>query len=268
MPRPIRRCEPGEVFHIVTRGNRKAPIFHCDEDFQAFYDRLIRLKKELPFTLHAFCEMTNHFHLLIQVLKDSMSDIMQALLTWYAKYYNARYEQVGHVFQGRFKSSKITTDGYFMEAVRYIHFNPVYAGIVSDPGTWPWSGHREMLRGGGSLIDGGAILSLLSVKPERAIERYIEFMENGLTEQRRLLHPGIQDDARVSVVRQQVFDEVARRLGTAELPSRSRRWKSLTRQLFALHARDLSIPAGVAGEALACSRSAYKNLLYRAQREP
>lgn len=265
MPRPIRRCEPGEVFHVVTRGNKKAPIFHSQEDFAAFNERLRQVKKEMPFRLHSSCQMTNHFHMLIQIVKASISEIMQALLTWHAKYYNDRYKEVGHVFQGRFKSSRITNDAYFLEAVRYIHLNPVYAGMVRDPGDWAWSSHSAYLRGDAELVESEMCLSILSTDKARSLERYREFLERGLSEERRRLHPGIPEDARISALRDPVFDEVVRLLGTAELPS-SRRWQSLSRRLLAVRAEEESVPFEVVANALGCTRYAYDHLI-RKQRD-
>ncbi|MBI3505154.1 MAG: transposase [Proteobacteria bacterium] len=135
----------GAVHHVYTRGNARNNIFHNHDDRARFYDILREVKAERPFKLYADCLMSNHLHLLIEPLEASLSVVMQFVLNRYAKYINARLGRVGHVFQDRFRERLCLDDTHVVNAIRYIHRNPVAAEMVADPADWPYSGHREYL---------------------------------------------------------------------------------------------------------------------------
>jgi REP-associated tyrosine transposase len=139
MPRPPRIQIAGGTYHVTCRGNRRQAIFQDDDDrrrFLAVRDRVIR---RYGWRLHAFCLMTNHFHLLVRTPQPNLSRGMQRLNSEYAAYFNDRFGLVGHLFQQRFGSRLIETEEYFEEAQRYIAFNPVRAGLCEHPAEWPWS---------------------------------------------------------------------------------------------------------------------------------
>src|SRR4029450_4292678 len=139
MPRPPRIQVAGGTYHVTCRGNRRQAIFQDDDDrrrFLAVRDRVIR---RYGWRLHAFCLMTNHFHLLVRTPQPNLSRGMQRLNSESAAYFNDRFGLVGHLFQQRFGSRLIETEEYFDEAQRYIAFNPVRAGLCQDPSEWPWS---------------------------------------------------------------------------------------------------------------------------------
>ncbi|MEK7857590.1 MAG: transposase [Elusimicrobiota bacterium] len=161
MPRKTRIDAPGAINHILSRGNDKQAIFRDSEDFLKFIRLLAQTKKMFPFRLYSQCLMPNHFHLLTQTLSHSPAVFMQRLLTCYAQYFNRRHGHVGHVFQGRYKAFPCTTDSYFHSLRKYIHNNPVRAGLVSRPEDWPWSGHNQMADPPGwGLIDSSSGLLL------------------------------------------------------------------------------------------------------------
>lgn len=127
----------------MARGNGGQRIFADDTDYRRFIRILTTIKKRQPFDLFAYCLMPNHFHLLLRVDRYSVSLIMQHLMTRYACWFNKRRKRIGHVFQGRFKALLCDTDSYLLVLLRYIHLNPVCAGLVTQPDQWEWSSHRE-----------------------------------------------------------------------------------------------------------------------------
>lgn len=177
MPRKPRlpHC-PGEIFHVIGRGNGGEAIIHDDEDAECFFRALKDIKQRAPFDLYAYCLMTNHYHLLIRVGETPLSTIMRRFLTAYAMRLHIRYESRGHVFEARYKALHCQRDSYFMQLLRYIHLNPVRAGLAQDPATWPWSGHGELL--GNTvrrLIDRAFPLSLFGGSGMQ-VAGYAEFM--------------------------------------------------------------------------------------------
>ncbi|MBB6453645.1 REP element-mobilizing transposase RayT [Salirhabdus euzebyi] len=136
----------GEHYHITARGNRKESLFSDKKDYQKYLHYLKETKTSLPFNLHAYCLMPNHIHLLIEMQHHSISDIIKRIHTIYAMYYNVRYDLVGHLFQGRFKSEVVDSSDYLLEASRYIHLNPVKAGLTKRAEDWPWSSYQAYLK--------------------------------------------------------------------------------------------------------------------------
>ena len=118
MARKLRIEVEGGLYHLITRGNDRQDIFHSHEDRVKFLSLLAKQKERLPFYFYAFCLMTNHVHLLIERQAETIGRIMQRVLTGYSQYYNRKYKQVGHVFQGRHKSILCQSDQYLAELVR------------------------------------------------------------------------------------------------------------------------------------------------------
>jgi REP element-mobilizing transposase RayT len=118
-------------------------IFTCDEDRRDFINSLIGLRTEASFSILAYCLMGNHFHLAVRVEQTPLSAVMQRLLTTYVRNFNMRHGREGHLLQARYKSILCLDDSYLLALIRYIHRNPVRAGLVSSPGEWPWSSYRQ-----------------------------------------------------------------------------------------------------------------------------
>jgi REP element-mobilizing transposase RayT len=167
---------------VITRGNRKQGIFLDEKDLQQFLTYLSACKKRFSFRLYAYALMKNHLHLLIEVEKIPLSRIMQTLLFGYAGYFNRRYGEVGHLFQGRYKAILCEKDVYLLELVRYIHLNPVRAKIVKRPEDYAWTGHFSYLgKGTESLIDEGFVLKQFSDNRPLARRRYRQFIWEGVS---------------------------------------------------------------------------------------
>ncbi|MFZ4451640.1 transposase [Salibacterium aidingense] len=142
MPRMRRIWYPDYFYHIVSRGNRRDPLFRHKTDFEVFLHILHQTYEKAPFELSSYCLMTNHYHLQMRAREQSISKVMALLNKRYANYYNTRYELSGHVFEKRFFSSRIRDEEGMMEVRRYIHDNPVEARLVKKPEHYPWSSFR------------------------------------------------------------------------------------------------------------------------------
>jgi REP element-mobilizing transposase RayT len=148
MPRQARLDFEGCFQHVINRGIERRAIFLVEEDYLDFKNRLAKLVIEGGHRCYGWVLMPNHFHLLIETGKVSVSKLMNQLLTGYAGAFNKRHERVGRLFQNRFKSIVCDKDSYFRELVVYIHLNPLRAGIVKSfeaLASYPWSGHLAIL---------------------------------------------------------------------------------------------------------------------------
>lgn len=137
---PRKRCE-SNVYHVVVRGVGRQRIFEDDADRRAFVDLLFSAARKQGVDVPAWCLMDNHVHMLLTADLDCVSKAMRSLETQYAQLFNSTHGHVGHVFQGRFKSVPVEDDPQLMAAVRYIHRNPVAAGLARDCGDWRWSSY-------------------------------------------------------------------------------------------------------------------------------
>jgi REP element-mobilizing transposase RayT len=143
MPRKKRIWYEGATFHVMGRGNRRTAVFKTDEDYRLFLKLLETIKERYPFDLHAFCLMTNHFHLEITTGEDPIWKIMQPLMNHYARNFNQRYDYTGHLFESRYTSCLIEDERYFLEVSRYIHLNPVKAQMVREPRAYSYSSYKN-----------------------------------------------------------------------------------------------------------------------------
>lgn len=145
MARKPRVYYPGALYHVTLRGNAGQAIFFDNRDRTRFYLLLQEGIERFRHRIHAFCLMSNHVHLAIQVGDIPLSRIMQNVGFRYTRWINWRQNRSGHLFQGRYKAVLVDADAYLLELTRYIHLNPVRAGIVKEPEDYAWSGHRAYL---------------------------------------------------------------------------------------------------------------------------
>ncbi len=143
MPRCPRFC-PGNIpVHVIQRGNNRQTLFTSDKDIAAYAHWLTEGALKFELHVHGWVFMTNHVHLLLTPKQDeSVSRLMQSLGRRYVGYFNYAYARTGTLFEGRFRSSLVENDEYFLACLRYIELNPVRAGIVNDPGDYRWSSYR------------------------------------------------------------------------------------------------------------------------------
>jgi len=151
MPRQARIDAPGGLHHIIVRGIEKKKIFRSDDDRKGFLDRLKNMVSETKTDCFAWALIPNHVHLLLRTALSSISRVMSRLLTGYAVSFNRKYRRHGQLFQNRYKSILSQQDRYLLELVRYIHLNPLRAGLVEDMKSldnYPWTGHRDLMGSG------------------------------------------------------------------------------------------------------------------------
>ncbi len=145
MARSQRYHYPGQFYHVMLKGNGGQDIFFSDTDRYLMFFLLQEGVEKYEHRIHAFCFMTNHIHLLIQVGEVSLSKIIQNLASRYSRKINRRSDKLGHLFRGRFKSILVEEQSYFIRLLHYIHRNPVEANIVATPEDYTWSSHNSYL---------------------------------------------------------------------------------------------------------------------------
>jgi REP element-mobilizing transposase RayT len=171
MPRIARQKSESGVYHIVLRGLNRQTLFYDDEDKAVFLNRVKLAKDKYNFKLYAFCLMGNHVHILLKEQEQDLARIMRKILSSYVYWYNSKYERIGNLFQDRFKSEPIENDRYLLCAARYIHQNPIKAGLASNISDYDWSSYGTYINKSEGLIDIELVLSLLQTE-----EGYVEFM--------------------------------------------------------------------------------------------
>jgi REP element-mobilizing transposase RayT len=142
MPRGPRPQCPGLTYHVFARGIRACPIYADDIDRHNYLLLLRRVVLARDWVCHAYCQMTNHYHLLVRTPEPNIAAGMQDLNSRYAEYFNRRHGYCGHLFQARYGSVVIKSDEHFLVEFRYVVRNPVRAGMCRRPDDWPWSSYR------------------------------------------------------------------------------------------------------------------------------
>lgn len=179
MARKCRLHYAGALYHVIVRGNNREKVFLGELHKEKYLNILYRYKQELGFNLYAFCIMDNHAHFLIGVHDISLSCIMQRVQQVYTQWFNRIYKRTGHVFQQRYKALLCNKEGYFLQLVKYIHRNPLEAGIGRGL-DYKWSSHSYYMgREKGRLVDTDEALNLFGKIREKAIRNYLQFINQG-----------------------------------------------------------------------------------------
>ncbi len=181
MPRRPRIHQPGGLYHVILRGNNGQRVFSGDYGYKVFLSLLTEGTKRFGYRLHAFCLMPNHVHLAVQVGEQPLSKAMQNAGFRHALRTNRLQGSTGHLFQGRYKAILVADTAYALELVRYIHLNPVRAGLAADPADWRWSSHRAYLGiDSWPFLTSSWVLEMLGDEPSAARARYVEFVRAAL----------------------------------------------------------------------------------------
>ncbi len=143
MSRPLRLIYAGALYHITARGNRREAIFIDDQDRALFNSLLEEVVARFGWRIHAWCQMTNHYHLLVETPQANLPQGMRQLNGNYANAFNRSHHREGHVFQGRYKAILVQRNTHLLELSRHVVLNPVRAGMVSTAGEWQWSSYRQ-----------------------------------------------------------------------------------------------------------------------------
>ena len=178
MPRKKRDWYPGATYHVMCRGIRRMAIFREEEDYEMFLLMVKKTMECLPFTLHSYCMMTNHIHLQITTMDSEIWKIMKRLLSSYARNFNNKYGYSGHLFDSRYTSCLIEDAIYFLEVSRYIHLNPVRAGMVREPVTYPYSSYAYYVSGKENpLLDKSRVLGNFRTEQEEKYRMFVECID-------------------------------------------------------------------------------------------
>ena len=141
MARPLRLQAPGLTYHVVSRGVGRMAIYLDDGDRTEFLELLGDAVARYQLTCHAYCLMSNHYHVLLTTRGPNLSSAVKLVNGTYGQWWNRRRGRVGHVFQGRFWSQIVQDESYLLTVSRYIVLNPVRAGLAATPGDWRWSSY-------------------------------------------------------------------------------------------------------------------------------
>ena len=189
MPRTARLDAPGVLHHVMIRGIERRNIFHDDNDREDFIERLEALCPATQTTCYAWSFLSNHAHFLFRTGSSPLSRLMRRLLTGYVVNFNRRHKRHGQLFQNRFKSIICQEDNYFLELVRYIHLNPVRAGIVTtiaDLQNYKYSGHSALMaKWKRKWQDTDYVLSYFGNSKGQVREAYESFVMEGIAQGRR-----------------------------------------------------------------------------------
>lgn len=185
MARPLRIEYPGAFYHVTSRGNERKPVFQSSRDREKYLSYLEAAHERYGAVVHAYCLMGNHYHLLLETPRGNLSKILQYVNGAYTTYFNIRRSRSGHLFQGRFKGILVDKDEYCKELSRYIHLNPVRAGIVKAPSEYPWSSYRYFMgeRSGPKWLTTEFVLAEFGGAGRKGFRRYREYVEEGVTQE-------------------------------------------------------------------------------------
>ena len=146
MARPLRIEYPGAVYHVMNRGGSRQKIFLDKPDYEAFVNTVGEIHDRWRVELFAYCLMGNHYHVCLRTPEGNLSRVMRHLDGLYTQRFNRMHRRDGALFRGRYKAIVVDKDAYLAQVVRYIHLNPVEAGLVEEPEVYEWSSHRFYLR--------------------------------------------------------------------------------------------------------------------------
>ena len=194
MARPLRIEYAGAVYHVTSRGNEKKPVFKDDTDRENFLNALQHVIKRYNWICHAYCLMTNHYHLLIETPDGNLSLGMRQLNGVYTQLFNKWHGRVGHLFQGRFKAILIQKDSHLLAVCRYVVLNPVRAKMVEMPEAWTWSSY---------LATAGKISPHTCLTTDWVLGQFSKQQDKAEKEYRKFVHQGIGEKTIWSEVRGQ-----------------------------------------------------------------
>lgn len=181
MARPLRIEFPGALYHLTTRGNMRVDIYRVEADRKRFLELLEEAVDRFDWLCHAYCLMTNHYHLVIETPEPNLSRGMRQLNGVYAQAFHTRHGTGGHLFQGRFHTVLVEKDRHLLELARYLVLNPVRAGLVADPAEWAWSSYRATagLEPVPPFLTVDDVLGLFGGQRARAADAYRRFVAEG-----------------------------------------------------------------------------------------
>lgn len=197
------RVQPiGGIYHVIQRGNNKTSIFREEIDKGYFIKLLKKYKPGFAYRLYGFVLMDNHYHLILQTLGVKLQDVMHRINLQYSRFFNGKYERLGHVFQGPYKSILVQDERYLLSLLRYIHQNPIKANICSKVEEYKWSSDYFYRTNYHGFIDIDLILNIINNDRKQAIITYKEFMDKKVKE----------DDSNedLNIIREDAYKEIVK----------------------------------------------------------
>ena len=182
MARPLRIELAGGLYHVTSRGDRREDIYFIEADRRAWLETFSQVCSRFNWVCHAWCQMTNHYHIVVETVEANLSSGMRQLNGVYTQTINRGHNRVGHVFQGRYKASLVEKDNYLLELARYVVLNPVRARMVRKTSAWPWSSYHATIGSeeAPEWLQTDWILSQFAAQRGRGINRYIDFVREGV----------------------------------------------------------------------------------------
>jgi REP element-mobilizing transposase RayT len=181
MSRSLRLEYAGALYHITARGNERKKIYFAQRDYAKFKEYLLQAKERFGVLIHAYVLMGNHYHLVMETPEPNLSRVMHFINGSYTTFINAKRKRSGHLLQGRYKSILVDRDNYLLELSRYIHLNPLRAGIADRPESYQHSSYHHYIEGTEDpVVTSGVIHAMLADQPQVAGERYRSFVENAI----------------------------------------------------------------------------------------
>jgi len=181
MGRPPRLHASGAMYHVTLRGNHRQNIFFVPDDRHRLSELFAEATSRFGARLHAYCYMSNHIHALIQVADVPLSVLMLHVAGRYARRTQSRLQTTGHLFEKRYYPVLVNVEEYFLELLRYIHLNPVRAGLAKSPDAYAWSSHHAYLGARAEpWVTTDLALSLFSSDRSRAVSEYRQFVDLAL----------------------------------------------------------------------------------------
>lgn len=168
MPRNAREKSENSTYHIMLRGINQQQIFEEEEDYTKFLEILKHYQTVSEYTIYAYCLMGNHIHLLMEFKKEDIGQVFKRIGTKYVYWYNIKYGRTGHLFQDRYKSEPVDDDAYFLTVMRYIHQNPIKAGLCKKVDGYKYSSFNEY-KNGAEIVDVNYIYEFI---PQCEFESY------------------------------------------------------------------------------------------------
>ncbi|WP_122629512.1 transposase [Lucifera butyrica] len=162
MARVARKESSSSIYHVMIRGINKQVILEDDEDNKKFLEVLKVCKELSGYRIYAYCLMGNHIHLLLKVEKEGLEQIFKRLGARYVYYFNQKYKRSGHLFQDRFKSEPVENEDYLITVLRYIHNNPVKAGMSVSVDQYQWNSYNQYIHFA-SLVDTELVLGMMGI---------------------------------------------------------------------------------------------------------
>ena len=240
MARPLRLEFAGALYHVTARGDRQEAIYEDDEDREAFLTVLGEVCEQFNWVCHAYCLMTNHYHLLIETPDANLARGMRQLNGVYTQGFNRRHGWVGHVFQGRYKAILVDRNAYLLELARYIVLNPVRAGMARSAKDWRWSSYRATAGQSDrpSWLYTDWLLAAFGTRKGQAIAAYQRFVAEGKGQS----SPWGELRNQVFLGDERFVEKMQKRIGAdkrlSEIPMAQRRPKAKPLEVYVRQERD------------------------------